>query len=117
MRSRIDRLRVWLAPLVVFCVIMLVFGAFWVFLRQAERHERLEVTQLTADRAAHQLESFIATRLQLVESLRRVIRSSPDGSLASYRARVDEYHEMLDGIVAINWVDAEGVIREVSTLR
>ncbi len=81
---------------------------------QAEREHRLiETTGVVAAQARSHLSAWIDARLALVEHLAKSWPDDYEGRPSAFRDDAETLVERLDGIQAINWIDAEGVIRIV----
>ncbi len=101
-------------PTTVFVLIVTAFALFW---RNSEHHETETMrmrTSVSADQVAIRLEDHLRVRLHLLEHIRdewRAGRVQDEGAFREHAAEVQAY---FDGIVAINWVDGDGVIRWVA---
>jgi PAS domain S-box-containing protein len=103
------RIAPWLLALVV-------LGAGLAFLAQDRRAEaeRLRAeTEVTADQVAARLNAWLEDRLAVLERLAEARGRSADQSDLAFRLDARVLTEEVFGFQALNWVDAEGVIRIV----
>ena len=101
-------------PTTVFALIVTAFALFW---RSSEQHETDTMrmrTSVSADQVAIRLEDHLGVRLDLLEHIRGAWRAGRVEDESAFREHAAEVQTYLDGIVAINWVDGDGVIRWVT---
>lgn len=94
----------------------LVLGVGFAFLAQDRRAEveRLRAeTEVTADQVAARLNAWLEDRLAVLERLAVARGRSRDQGDLAFRVDARVLTEEVFGFQAINWVDAEGVIRIV----
>jgi PAS domain S-box-containing protein len=99
-------------PVALSAVLVASFLMFWI---DSHRHERdlLSLkTALTAQQVAIRLEDYISVRLHVAASMRDHWDDHID-SYTTYRNHAENIVENLGGLLALNWIDAEGVIRWV----
>lgn len=100
-------------PTLVFVLLSALFCFFWA---QARRHELAILraqTRIAADQAAARLDEGLRVRLELVDQIRREWRISPFVERAEFERRAVMLESRFPGYQAINWIDADGVIRWV----
>jgi len=85
----------------------------WALLRRGESEHLALATYVAAEQTAPRLQDYVAARLTVVESLARekAQRDGMDDEAFVRRARILE--RSFRGMLAINWIDADGVIRIV----
>ena len=100
-------------PVCVFLAVLVVFTAFSRFMHGQE-DERIQLgTGLTADDVKYRLERYIAMRLSLLEHIRDDWSKGAIAGEPAFHVHAADLRQYFTGIVAINWVDAGGVIRWV----
>jgi PAS domain S-box-containing protein len=99
-------------PIAVFAAITAVFFVFWRESRHHE-HETLSLkTSLTAEQVALRLEDYISVRLQVAASMREYWGDYVD-SPETFEDHAEIVVKNLGGLLALNWIDPDGVIRWV----
>ena len=99
-------------PVALSAVFVTTFFVFWIESRR-HMHDLLSLkTSLTAQQVAIRIEEYISVRLQVAASMRDHWDDHID-SYATYRNHAENIVENLGGLLALNWVDAEGIIRWV----
>jgi len=85
----------------------------WALLRRGESEHLALATYVAAEQAAPRLQDYVAARLTVVECLarERAQRDGMEDEAFVRRARILE--RSFRGMLAINWIDADGVIRIV----
>jgi PAS domain S-box-containing protein len=97
-----------------------LFGLAWLLLAQERQRAADEVraeVEVTAEQAAARLSVWLEDRLAVLEQFARY-RGEPAGAGdAAFRREARVLFERVRGFQAINWVDADGVIRNVEPVQ
>ena len=100
-------------PVALFAVLAAINGGLWLFLHQDQQREIREATAITARQAAIRLESALEARLSMVRHLQEKWRRGKINSRADYTREALDIHDTFAGVLALNRLDAGGVIRWV----
>lgn len=100
-------------PLAIFVGIAALLALYWWGVERQERSSIRLKTELTAEQVALRLEQFVADRLNVVEHAADVWATAGPPTEEDFRLHVESLSRSFSGVVAINWVDADGVIRWV----
>lgn len=103
----------WL-PWVTFALLTALGLAFWTS-HESDRRERVTLeTRVMADQLRYRLESWIESRMAVVAHFADDWYPTYDQDPAAFQREATAFVERFPGMQAINWVDAQGVIRIVS---
>ena len=95
---------------VMFSVVILV----WQLIKNDQEIRITAETRRNAEHFASQLETHIATRLDIAEHLQQEWLNGNINSKTAFQREANAAHRLLKDFQAINWVDPEGVIRWVT---
>lgn len=70
-------------------------------------------TELTSEQVSIRLSDEIAARIAIPEAVRDLMRTGELDDAASFRKHVLALQGRFSGLLAVNWIDAQGVIRRV----
>jgi len=90
-----------------------VFLALWWALEQNDRQRLRLTTDVTAEQVQIRLESWIDSRLGLVEYVGRAMQRDHSNGLSAFRTMARDYVELTPGFQAMNWIDSTWVIRVI----
>lgn len=112
--SRLARTRsLWWRPAIVFLVSVLVGLILWAI---EERNHllriRLEIT-VTTEQAGSRLSDWVEDRMNLSRYLASKWEDEYAGNIPRYRSDASQFVEKFQGFQALNWIDADGIIRVV----
>ncbi len=102
-----------LTPLLVFIVVTVIFTLIWISGRQSESKTIRAKSGVMAEQVAIRLQEFIGYRFTLVGMLADSWRHTSNFDEDSFRFRAEMVHRNQPGLLAINWVDEDGIIRWV----
>jgi PAS domain S-box-containing protein len=105
-RGRLVAGAVWLS------LSVLVLGA-WDFMRREQTEAIRRDTAVTAEQVGFRLETFIETRIALVDHIRAEWLAGEVHDKATFGHEALRVQETFSGFQAINWIDPQGVIRWV----
>lgn len=105
-RGRLVAGAVWLS------LSVLVLGV-WEFMRQERIEDIRRDTAVTAEQVGFRLETFIETRIALVDHIRRDWLAGEVHDKVTFAHEALRVQETYSGFQAINWIDPQGVIRWV----
>jgi len=91
---------------------IVILGLWW----SLERSEEVQIetsTAITAEQVELRLESWVQTRLELVESLGRVYATHESFDPDDFRSLAHQYLDMAPGFQAINWIGPDWVVRVI----
>ncbi len=100
-----------IAPLTVFVGVFAVFAALASVLRAHEAERITLGTEWAAERVAYRLDEYFKTRLGMLRHIRDDWGDARAPNEGAFRRHASALREFLPEIVAINWIDANGVIR------
>ncbi len=103
-------------PWGIFLILSAVLVSMWDRLRRNEEEIVRTETNVTASQVARRLETYLSTRLGLVEILRDDRVGGELRSADEFREAAQAIQRAFSGFQAINWIDAEGVIQCVVPL-
>jgi len=106
--------RLHILPGVVCLVLCLAFYGLWRRMVAQEEAEISRLSQQMAYQAAIRLESYFETRFLLLAQLQQDWREETITSQEQLTRETAYLHEGFSGFQAINWVDADGIIRWVT---
>ncbi len=106
-----------IAPFLVAATMACALGFGVRYMRRAEARAAAAHVEAAVAHAALRLEDDVASRLAVVGSIARERAAGLLDAPGAFRARGEITIESFGGLLAINDIDAEGVIREVSPLR
>ncbi|MCO4772255.1 MAG: response regulator [Deltaproteobacteria bacterium] len=95
---------------------ILVVALAWFAAERAAREQQREESSLTAGQAALRLEDYVGARLLAADTIRLSLQRGDPLEERAFRRRADQVQERFGGFLALNWIDADGVIRWVSPL-
>jgi len=107
--KRFDR---W-GPVVIVGLGAIVVISLWFSVERSEKAQIETSTAITAEQIELRLESWVQTRLELVESLGRTVATDIAITPEEFRALAEQYIDMAPGFQAINWIDANWVVRVI----
>jgi len=107
-------IRLHLMPAIIFLIPSLIFYGLWNETKQKEKETLRLLTENTANQVGIRLESFFRTRFNLVEQLHNDWILAGPYDQASFRDRTALIQKNTQGFLAINWIDATGIIRWVT---
>ena len=111
--TRFPRARMLVVPLAVLILIVALFAGYRQTLIRREQDAIRTEAMVSAEQVASRLEDAIATRLELANHLRDHGVRDSEWSETGFREIASGILQGFPGIVAINWVDADGIIRWV----
>ena len=103
---------VW-APVLLFVVVTVLFGAMWREIRDKETKRMVLETSITAEQVVRRLDQWIRDRTALVEHLARLasLESVPDAE--NHIRNAELLLRLSPGLLALNLIDRDWVIRVV----
>ena len=84
--------------------------------RQSQVDRTVSVVRTFSDEITARLEERVATRFSIVELLRLQWSDGRIGSLSEFRGAANSVLKLFPDIQALNWVDGDGVIRQVNPI-
>ncbi len=111
--NQTENKRAILLPFVVFITISLVFLGIWVSSRQQQKNVRENRTAQIAEQVAIRLETYFETRFDIVGMMKVEWEQGRLHQKDEFRKRALYIQKQFEGLLAINWIDPEGVIRWV----
>lgn len=103
---------VWM-PVISFCVASAFFVASWRLAGYHEERSDRTRTALVVEQAAVRLEEYIRVRLDIAAHMAHLWDRGFLETPEQFRAHAQDVHDRFGGFIAINRVDAEGIIRQV----
>jgi PAS domain S-box-containing protein len=100
-------------PIAAFLVVAVGFAAVWVALRTHDRELLEAQTRVAVEQMAERLEEGLRTRIAMVEQIRQEWQMVPTADRDAFERRALSLEMEFPGYQAINWVDANGIIRVV----
>ena len=113
MRSLRRNASLWL-PLLAFALVTSAAWSSWWLFKRFERAEIRLKTSLTAEQVAIRLEDYLQTRLVLADLFSQAWERVAVRNEAEFVHRAEGLMKAFPGLLAINWVDPEGIIRWVT---
>jgi len=108
-----SRIHEFVGPAVILILSAIGLLGLWWSLDRSETVQLETSTAITAEQVEFRLESWVQTRLELVESLGRTCATRDAMDPAEFRALAWQYIDMAPGFQAINWIDADWVVRVI----
>lgn len=103
----------YLIPALVFAALTTVFIGLWSWDRRSEREALHARAEHVAEQAAMTLETCIDARLSVVELMSGLWSAGRLNTPEEFTGFALALQRSFDGLLAINWIDVEGVIRWV----
>lgn len=102
-----------LFPALIFVILAVVFIGLWGWDRRAEGEALHARAERVVEQAAIRLEMCVDARLQGVELMSNLWSAGKVNTKDEFTDFALEFQRSFDGLLAINWIDPEGVIRWV----
>lgn len=102
----------WASAAIIVLVAAILLYLWWIL--DGDDRRQIEVsTGITADQVALRLEAWLETRFDIIDFFSRHFELQPTFDEIEFRRLAGEYVRDVEGFQAINWIDADWVIRVV----
>ncbi|MDP8254719.1 MAG: ATP-binding protein [Candidatus Alcyoniella australis] len=112
MKIDYSRRTFWL-PLAVFGVLASLILMVWGYANYQYNEQQSMSSQITADNTAIRIEEYVNLRLAVVDHLRDLFSRNQIQSEADFVEHALAAQDKFSGLLAINWIDPQGIIRWV----